>query len=85
LQIRVLVFSKVSASIKSGIFSGGYFQVFVRFKIGSGFLFRKFLFKFAQVSKIGFKVFSLGFGKQAVSFGIVCFFWLALFLAMSGF
>jgi hypothetical protein len=61
------------------------FQVFVRFKIGSGFLFRKFLFKFAQVSKIGFNVFSLGFGRQAVSFGKVRFSWLAFFFAMSGF
>jgi hypothetical protein len=44
----------------------------------------RFHLQFAQVSKIGFKVFSLGFGKQAVSFGKVRFFWLALFLVKSG-
>jgi hypothetical protein len=48
--------AKVSASIKSGIFSGGSFPNLCFFKIDSWFLFQKFLFKFAQVSKIGFKV-----------------------------
>jgi hypothetical protein len=38
----------------------------------------------AQVSEIGFKVFSLGFGKQAVSFCKVCLFWLAFSLVKSG-
>jgi len=73
LQIRVWVFSKVSGSIKSGIFSGGSFPNLYFPKIGSGFLFRKFLFKFAQVSKISFKVFGLSFGEQAISFGKVVF------------
>ena len=56
MQIRVLVFSKISGSIKLGVFSGGNFQSFIGFKIGSWFLFKKFCVKFAQVSKIGFKV-----------------------------
>ena len=56
LQIRVSVFSKVSGSIKSGFFNGGNFQIFVPLKIGSCFWFKKFRIKFAQVSKIGFKV-----------------------------
>jgi len=51
-------FSKVSVSIKFGIFSGGSFPSFCFSKIGSWFLFQKFLFKFAQVSKIGFVVFN---------------------------
>jgi len=38
----------------------------------------------AQVSKIGFKVFSLVFGKQAVSFCKVRFFRLAFSLVKSG-
>jgi hypothetical protein len=50
------------------------------YKIGSCFWFKKFRVKLAQVSKIGFKVFSLGFGKQKVSFGKVRFSWLAFFL-----
>jgi len=37
------------------------------------FCFKKFRVKFAQVSKIGFKIFSQSFGKQAVSFGKVRF------------
>jgi hypothetical protein len=61
------------------------FQVFVRFKIGLWFLFQKFRVKLAQVSKIGFKVFSSGFGRQAVSFGKVRFSWLAFCLGKSGF
>jgi len=61
------------------------FQVFVLFKIGLWFLFKKFCVKLAQVSKIGFKVFSLGFGKQAISFCKVHFSWLAFCLAKSGF
>jgi hypothetical protein len=36
-------------------------------------LVKKFRVKFGQVSKIGFKVFNLGFGKRAVSFGKVIF------------
>jgi hypothetical protein len=79
LQIKVLVFSKVLASIKSGIFSGGNSPSFGFLKIGSCFWFKKFLFKFTQVSKIGFVVFSQVFGKQVVSFGKVRFFWLASF------
>jgi len=38
----------------------------------------------AQASKIGFKIFSQSFGKQAVSFCVVCFFWLAFSLVKSG-
>ena len=57
MQIKVSVFSKVSGSIKSGIFSGGNFQNFIGFKIKSRFLFKKFRVKLAQVSKIGFMVF----------------------------
>ena len=56
MQIRVLVFSKIFGSIKLGVFSGGNFQCFIGFKISSWFLFKKFCVKFAQVSKIGFKV-----------------------------
>jgi len=85
LQIRILVFSEFSGSIKSGIFSGGNFPNFGFSKIGSGFWFKKFCVKSAQASKIGFKVFSLGFGKQAVSFGKVRFSWLAFSLVKSGF
>ena len=85
MQIKVLVFSKVSASIKSGIFSGGNSPSFGFSKIGSCFWFKKFRVKSAQVSKIGIEFFSLGFGKQVVSFYKVHFFWLALFLAKSGF
>ncbi len=85
MQIRVLVFSKFSASIKSGIFSGGSFPSFCFSKIGSDLCFKRFRVKLAQVSKIGFKVFSLGFGEQAVSFGKVRFSWLAFCLAKSGF
>ena len=51
-----MVFSKISGSIKSGVFSGGNLQSFIGFKIGSWFLFKKFCVKLAQVSKIGFKV-----------------------------
>jgi len=61
-------FSKFSGSIKFGIFSGGSFQNFIRFKIGSWFWFKKFRVKSAQVAKIGFKVFSQSLGKQIVSF-----------------
>jgi len=61
-------FSKFSGSIKFGIFSGGSFQNFIRFKIGSWFWFKKFRVKSAQVAKIGFKVFSQSLGKQVVSF-----------------
>ena len=85
LQIRVWVFSKVSASIKSGAFSGGSFQNFIGFKIGSWFWFKTFRVKLAQVSKIGFVVFSQYFGKQAVSFGKIRFSWLAFCLARSSF
>jgi len=85
LQIRVLVFSKFSGSIKFGIFSGGSFPNLYFFKIGSWFLFKKFCVKFSQVSIIGFKVFNLDFGKHAVSFGKVYFLWLAFFLVKSGF
>jgi len=56
LQIKVLVFGKVSASIKSGFFSGGSFPSFCFLKIGSSFCFKKFWVKFAQASKIGFNV-----------------------------
>jgi hypothetical protein len=80
-----LIFRKVSGSIKSGTFSGGYFSSFSFSKIGSGLCFKKFRVKLNQVSKIDFKVFSLGFGEQAVSFGEVRFSWLALLLAKSGF
>jgi len=73
LQIRVLVFSKVSALIKSGIFSGGYFPSFYFLKINSGFCFKKVRVKFSQVSKICFKVFRQSFGRQAVSFCKVFF------------
>jgi hypothetical protein len=73
LQIRVLVFSKFSGSIKFGIFSGGSFPNLCFFKIGSCFWFKKFRAKFAQVSKIDFKVFRKSFGKRAVSFGKVIF------------
>jgi hypothetical protein len=68
LQIKVLVFSKVCASTKSGIFSDCNFQNFIGLKIGSWFLFKKFRLKFAQVAKIGFKVFSQSSGRQAVLF-----------------
>ena len=61
-------FSKFSGSIKFGIFSGGSFQNFIRFKISSWFWFKKFRVKSAQVAKIGFKVFSQSLGKQVVSF-----------------
>jgi len=84
LQIRVLVFSKVSVSIKSGIFSGGNFPSFGFLKIGSCFWFKKFRVKFAQVSKIGLKVFMQSFCKQAVSFFKVRFSWLAFLWAKSG-
>jgi hypothetical protein len=60
--------------VKVGIFSGGCFPSFGFSKIGSCFWFKKFRVKLAQVSEIGFKFFNLGFGKQAVSFGKVCFF-----------
>ncbi len=53
-----MIFSKVSGSIKFGIFSGGGFPNLCFSKIGSCFGFKKFLVKFAQVSKIGFVVFS---------------------------
>jgi len=80
LQIRVLVFSKFSGSVKFGIFSGGSFPNLCFSKIGSCFWFKKFRVKFAQVAKIGFKVFSQSLGKQIVSFCKVrfcglCFFW----------
>jgi len=42
-------------------------------KIGSCFWFKKFRVKFAQVFKIGFKIFSQSFRKQTVSFGKVRF------------
>ncbi|MDZ7925273.1 MAG: hypothetical protein U5M23_14735 [Marinagarivorans sp.] len=64
---------------KVSIFSGGSFPSFCFSKIGSCFLLKKFRVKFAQVSKIGFMVFSQSFGKQAVSFCKVPFFWLAFF------
>jgi len=76
-------FSKFSGSIKFGIFSGGSFQNFIRFKIGSWFWFKKFRVKSAQVAKIGFKVFSQSLGKQVVSFCKVRFLWLAFLLAKS--
>ena len=60
-------------------------QIFVSSISAHGFGSKKFRVKLAQASKIGFKFFSLGFGRQAVSFGKVCFFWLALFLVKSGF
>ena len=85
LQIRGLVFSKLFDSIKSGTFSGGDFPNFIGLKIGSCFWFKKFHFKLAQVSKIGFVVFGQGFGRQAVSFCKVRFFWLAFLLVKSGF
>jgi len=68
LQVRVSVSSKGSASIKSGIFSGGNFPSFSFFKIGSCLLFKKFCVKSSQVSKIGFKVFSQSFGRQQFYF-----------------
>jgi len=83
LQIRVLVFSKVSTSINFGIFSGGNFPSFGFLKIGSCFWFKKFRVKLAQVTKIGFKVFSQSLGKQVVSFCKVRFLWLAFLLAKS--
>jgi len=73
LQIRVLVFSKSSRLFKSGIFSGGNFPSFCFSKISSGFWFNKFRFKLAQVSKIGFKIFSQNSGRQTVLFGKVRF------------
>jgi len=48
-------------------------QNFFGFKVVSGFCFKNFHFKFTQVSKIDFKVFSQSLGKQAVSFGKVSF------------
>jgi hypothetical protein len=53
---------------KVSIFSGGNFQNFIGFKIGSWFLFKKFRAKSAQVSNIGFRVFSQSLGKQVLSF-----------------
>jgi len=39
-------------------FSSGYFPNFIGLKICSCFCFKKFCFKLAQVSKIGFKIFA---------------------------
>ena len=66
-------FSKKFWFVQVESFSGGYFQNCVGLKIGSCFLFKRFRFKFAQVSKIGFKIFKSSFGKQAVSFSEVSF------------
>ena len=66
-------FSQKFCSIKSGIFSGGSFPNIDFSKIGSGLWFKKFRFKFAQVAKIGFKVFSQSSGRQKVLFGKVRF------------
>jgi len=91
LQIKVRFFSKVSGSIKFGIFSGGSFLNLCFSKIGSWFLFKKFRAEFAQVSaqppvgKIGFVVFRSSFGKQAFSFGKVHFSWLVFCSVKSGF
>ena len=49
-------------------------------KIGSCFCFKKFCFKFAQVSKTSFKIFKLSFGKQAISFCEVSFYGKSYFL-----
>jgi hypothetical protein len=73
LQIRVLVFSKVSSSIKSGIFSSGYFPSFGFLKISLWLWLKKFRVRLTQVFKIGFKVFRQSFGKQVVSFSKVLF------------
>ena len=78
-------FSKKFWFVQVGSFSGGEFPNLVGFKTGSRFLFKQFRVKFAQVSKIGFKVFSQSSGKQAVSFCKVCFFQLVFFWAKSGF
>ncbi len=51
-----MVFSKISASIKSDFFSGGSFPSFCFSKIGSGLCFKKFRVKSAQASEIGFNV-----------------------------
>ena len=85
MQIRVLVFSKFSGSIKSGTFSGGYFSSFCFSKIGSCFLLLKFLFKFTQVANIGFVVFSQVLVSKWFHFARFVFFWLAFFSVKSGF
>ena len=51
MLIRVLVFSKVSASIKSGIFSGGGFPSFCSSKTGSVFSFKSFVSNWLRLLK----------------------------------
>ena len=56
LQNQVSGFSKSFGLFKSGLLAVVIFQNFIGLKIGSCFWFKKFRVKFAQVSKISFKV-----------------------------
>jgi len=84
LQIKVLVFSKVSGSIKSGVFSGGNFPNLFFFKIVSGFWFKKFRVKSAQVYKIGFMVFGQVLVSKRLHLAKSVFYGLRFFWAKSG-
>ena len=80
LQNQVSGFSKSFGLFKSGLLAVVIFQNFIGLKIGSCFCFKKFRVKFAQVSKIGFKVLAEILVSKRFHFAKPCFYSKGFFL-----
>ena len=79
-----LVFSKVSCSIKSGIFSGGGFQNFIGFKSAHVFCSKSFVLSLLRFLKSASRFSVKVLASKRFHFAKSIFFWLAFSLVKSG-